>query len=155
MTHLRSPTIGIQSVSAMPLGSNSSTGARLNRAVSSRTATMPLPRLSRLSSTTYLMSLIANQPHRRRLRRFESVLLGVVDRLLNLLQAEPVVSGDIFASHTAVRHSGDRYGRDATADKCRLAAQSRWVDNDVRKFLIGGQLGEDLLALVVVGQNRG
>ena len=58
MTQPRSPTIGIHSVSDIPLGSNSSTGERLNRAVSRRTANMPLPRRSRFSSTTQTTSSI-------------------------------------------------------------------------------------------------
>lgn len=52
--------------------------------------------------------------HRRALCRHQSgqpVLLGVVDCVLNLLQAETVVGGQVLAFLTAVYHLGDRHRR--------------------------------------------
>ncbi len=46
-------------------------------------------------------------PLLRYLGRRESVLVGVVERLLNVMQAQPVICSEIFGRHTAPCHSGN------------------------------------------------
>lgn len=81
------------------------------------------------------------------------MLLCVSDGRTYLRQTQSVISGQILGPLATECHSGNRCYGDTPANKRRLPAEPSGVDNDIGKFEVEHQLGNELFATLVFSQS--